>query len=209
MQADVRDDKDMLASPDTVISKAEFGRRLGITRGRVSHLVKMGMPVRPDGKVDEAAARAWYDAHIDPSRRRGRPVMGATDAPGPNATVRETATSTAPGHRDAVPGAPAPPMEVDTGYSYYRAEHERLKAEKTAAQLAQLRGEMLPKAQVHKVLWARARLEREMLTQFPARVAPLLAAEFGVPERPLLDALEGHVRAHLEALAALPLEGLD
>lgn len=108
-----------------------------------------------------------------------------------------------------MPGAPTLPVEVDTGYSSYRAEHERLKAEKTAAQLAQLRGEMLPKAQVHKVLWARARLEREMLTQFPARVAPLLAAEFGVPERPLLDAREGHVRAHLEALAALPLEGLD
>lgn len=63
------------------ISKAEFGRRIDVTRQRVSQLVNEGLPVRKDGKIDFAKAKRWFDRHIDQHRREARkPGVGA-DAP--------------------------------------------------------------------------------------------------------------------------------
>jgi|GEM_PF-2472778 len=173
------------------ISKTEFARRLGLSPGRVSQLIQAGMPVRDDGKIDEAEARSWYETNTDPSRRRGRAVV--TDTP-PGARL---------GGADA-----APHSDTDMGYSAARAEHERLKAEERAMRLARERGETRSREEVETVIADLGRHHREVWSQFPAQVAPLLAAEFGVPEPALLHALEAHVRGRLAAMVETPPEGL-
>jgi len=184
--------------PDsTVITKAEFARRLGISRGRVSQLVHAGMPVRPDGKVDEAEARTWYDATIDPSRRRARGVVHEPAGSGPEGPPLDM--------------APWPPGHGPHGRAFgdlttWRTEHERLKAEERAMRLARERGETMPKADVARLFGDLGRHHRESWSQFPARVAPLLAAEFGVSEPALLHALEAQVRDQLTLMIETPPE---
>src|SRR5215831_14428296 len=51
-----------------VITKAELGRRLGLSRARVSQLRKLGLPIRDDGKVDREQALAWMAENVDPWR---------------------------------------------------------------------------------------------------------------------------------------------
>jgi hypothetical protein len=55
-----------------IISKAEFGRRIGVSRPRVSQLAKDGLPVTADGKVDFAKAKRWVDRNLDQHRRFAR-----------------------------------------------------------------------------------------------------------------------------------------
>jgi hypothetical protein len=68
-----------------VITKAELARELDLSRARVSQLCKIGLPVRPDGRLNRAEALAWVKANVcswrggwwgdirqKPNARRGR-----------------------------------------------------------------------------------------------------------------------------------------
>jgi hypothetical protein len=50
----------------TTITKSELAQTLGVSRSRVSQYVKCGMPVEPDGRIDEAAAAAWVKTNVVP-----------------------------------------------------------------------------------------------------------------------------------------------
>lgn len=52
------------------VSKSEFARLQGVSKAAVSQYCAKGMPVRDDGRIDPAAAEAWLDANINPTRRR-------------------------------------------------------------------------------------------------------------------------------------------
>ena len=52
------------------ISKAALGRRLKVSRARITQLLRLGLPVLTNGKVDEEAAVNWYERHIVPSPKR-------------------------------------------------------------------------------------------------------------------------------------------
>src|SRR5215204_1768737 len=54
------------------LSKSEFGRRMGAKSSTVAGWVADGRPLRPDGKVDEAAARHWVTTRLDGARRATR-----------------------------------------------------------------------------------------------------------------------------------------
>ena len=47
-----------------VITKAELARELELSRARISQLCGMGLPVRPDGKLNRAEAVAWVKANV-------------------------------------------------------------------------------------------------------------------------------------------------
>jgi hypothetical protein len=50
-----------------IISKAALAEMLGISRPRVSQFVQLGMPVRPDGRLDRVAALQWVTRNIMPT----------------------------------------------------------------------------------------------------------------------------------------------
>jgi len=52
-----------MARPRSLITKAEFARELNISKGRVSQLLKLGLPVR-DGRIDRVEGGCWYRANI-------------------------------------------------------------------------------------------------------------------------------------------------
>ena len=51
-----------------VITKAELARELDLSPPRISQLCKLGLPVRPDGKLNRAEVLAWMKGNVDPSR---------------------------------------------------------------------------------------------------------------------------------------------
>jgi hypothetical protein len=57
------------AAPPT-LSKKAFGEAIGVSAGRVTQMIAMGLPVEPNGRVDLARGRKWVSDHIDPNRRR-------------------------------------------------------------------------------------------------------------------------------------------
>jgi hypothetical protein len=49
--------------PDEIIRKSDLARELGVSRARVSQLVRGGLPVRPDGRLDRVRTLAWVRAN--------------------------------------------------------------------------------------------------------------------------------------------------
>jgi DNA-binding transcriptional regulator YdaS (Cro superfamily) len=47
-----------------LISKSEFAEAIGVHKTRVSQLIKLGLPVEPDGRVHLERGRAWVDSHV-------------------------------------------------------------------------------------------------------------------------------------------------
>lgn len=52
------------------LSKRGFGELIGVSPGRVSQMIKDGLPVEPNGRVDIAKGKAWVAANVDQNRRR-------------------------------------------------------------------------------------------------------------------------------------------
>lgn len=52
------------------ISKRGFAELVGVSPGRVSQMIKDGLPVEVSGRVNIEAGRSWITANIDPNRRR-------------------------------------------------------------------------------------------------------------------------------------------
>lgn len=58
---------------DESITKANFAREIGVSKARVSQIVKGGLPVLSDGRLDRQDALDWYCANITPPMiKRGR-----------------------------------------------------------------------------------------------------------------------------------------
>ena len=54
-------------------TKAKFAEILGVSKGRVSQLIKDGLPVEASGRVDIEQGKAWYSENCSPSRRKAMP----------------------------------------------------------------------------------------------------------------------------------------
>jgi len=64
-----------------LITQAEYARRRGVTAPRISHLVKSGVIVLEDGKVNVEQADQAIEQAINPAyqKRPGRPAKGGAD----------------------------------------------------------------------------------------------------------------------------------
>lgn len=60
-----------MMTTEEIVPKAVFADAIGVSRGRVSQLVKDGLPVTEDGKVPLAEATAWYRENVAANRRKG------------------------------------------------------------------------------------------------------------------------------------------
>lgn len=75
------------AQKPTYLTKSAFAREVGLSPGRVSQMVKDGLPVEANGKIDPERGRGWMRANIDPRRSALRP--GRAVAPVAVASERE------------------------------------------------------------------------------------------------------------------------
>lgn len=66
--------------PPEIVSKAAFAEEIGVSKPRVSQLVKQGLPLTPAGKVPRLEALAWYRETVTPTRRKAFPDMSFASA---------------------------------------------------------------------------------------------------------------------------------
>lgn len=50
-------------------SKTAFAKRVGLSKGRISQLIREGLPVHADGSIEIAVALNWLEQNLDPARR--------------------------------------------------------------------------------------------------------------------------------------------
>ncbi len=58
---------DMLSEPKS-LRKSDFAKVAGVSAGRVSQMIRAGLPVEADGRIDVARGKLWIQANIDPKR---------------------------------------------------------------------------------------------------------------------------------------------
>lgn len=59
------------------LSKSAFAKLVNVSAGRVSQMVKAGMPVERDGSIDVARGKLWIAENINPTRAASQ-AQGAT-----------------------------------------------------------------------------------------------------------------------------------
>ena len=149
--------------------KAEFAKRVHVSKVRVSQMIAMGMPLTADGKVDVTAALDWIEGHIDLShkdavaRRQSAPAAAAAEAP-------------------AIP-APIPDrLPTDPGRILLTAKAKRALVElRRAERLERLENdELVEAAEVRRAIDGLISNAKSKLLSLGHRLAPRVAIETDV-----------------------------
>ena len=82
-----------------------------------------------------------------------------------------------------------------------RTANDVMKAQERRVRLQRMKGELVDRAKAVAQVFKLAREERDAWTNWPARVAAVMAAELEVDAHELHTVLERHVRDHLAELA--------
>lgn len=152
------------------MTKSAFAGHIGVSKGRISQMIRDGLPVLDNGRVPVEAAVAWYHANI---RHSAQTAKKAADDLALVKRQREEA------HRDLL----------------------RLQVEEKA-------GRLIDRRAAEAAIFERARAERDAHLAWCSRIAPLIATETDCDLSSLFAALDREMRAHLEELAAQPIEAL-
>ena len=169
---------DLPEVPNPQISKADFARQMGLTRGRVSQLCRQGLPVLDNGRFDFAAACSWVDNNLSPIRRKA-------------GLVSDKAT-------DQLHPQPDNPLDSLTDL---KKENERVKLERARLALAKEEGELVERATIERVIFSRARTERDALLAWVHKTAPILAGKLGAEPSKTFQLLDGEIRDYLSRRA--------
>ena len=168
------------------ISIRAYARHRGVSDAAVRKAIAAGrITPEADGTIDaERVDREW--ARNSDAPRNGTATRAVKVA------VAESSGSTGDG--------PAALPAGGTSLLQARTVNEVVKAQTNKVRLAQLKGELVDRAQAIAHVFKLARAEREAWINWPNRITPILAAELGIDEHTLFVALDVAVRVHLEEL---------
>lgn len=177
----------------------QYAAHRGMTLSGVQKARDHGRIVlHPDGSVDVAASDALIVQATDPSQQR-KGHGGGEQKPVPPAAV-EAVTETL---REQ--GLPVPQVGGGMTFLQARTANEVLKAQERRMKLLKLKGDVVDRAKAESLVFGLARQERDAWISWPARVAAMMAAEFGADTHAMQVALDRHVREHLAAMSAVSL----
>ncbi|MGO9230805.1 MAG: hypothetical protein ACLQKA_16570 [Bryobacteraceae bacterium] len=151
------------------VSKSELARRLDVSKGRVSQLIRQGMPVLPSGLVDLDACCRWIDQHVD----RGHSGWGSTRTP--PAAASPPAASPARQPAAPLPG-PAPAISADPAKVLLVARAKRALADAKRAERLERKqaGELFERADVNIYVTNFSQLVRDHVRTQAERLAAVL-----------------------------------
>jgi hypothetical protein len=164
--------------------------------------------VGPDNLIDVVEAGKAWAISTDPSKTAATSTPDAYGAAAPGTKpVPAEAIETVDAALKSV-GLETQDGVAKKGMTFVQARvaNEILKAQRQELLLRKLKGELVDKAKSQDTIFALARAERDSWTQWPARVAALIAAELKVDTHKMEQVLDVHVRQHLEGLAELAIE---
>jgi hypothetical protein len=157
------------------LSLRAFARTRGVTHQTVRKAIARGRLVPlPDGTIDAAAAEHTWPRGA-PSARHDVPPAG--------------------------PGASTPDAFDPRALDRARWVKTTIEAQRARLELEHRRGALIDRDRATRKAFAYTRVIRDAWLAWPARVGPLLAAQFEADAAALTVALEDHVRTHLTELA--------
>lgn len=185
-------------------SQRAFARRIGLSQPRVNQLIKEGLPVLANGRVDTEAAILWLERNLDRERsaRAREGSAGAVTGAGGSRPVKPAAVSPAAPSAMMQPTSTAP---AGAPMAEVRRQHEIVKVARARLRLETEKGRLVSRDEVKVAVFNRARRERNAHLAWALRVAPLLASDLGVDPALLFTVLDRHLREHLADLAKTPL----
>lgn len=147
------------------ITKSQLAVLLGVSKGRISQYITAGLPVRPDGRVDRAAAEEWH-------RRR-------------------TATQTPVVIRRSEPKPKIDDAADENTFLAARTRRELAAARREERKDREEAGELVRIDDVRKVFAGIGRIYAAGRENLPVQLAPRLIGltDIADPERVLIEAL--------------------
>tara|TARA_Y100001936_G_scaffold210163_1_gene216793 strand:- start:254 stop:754 length:501 start_codon:yes stop_codon:yes gene_type:complete len=153
------------------LSIRKYATLRGVTEGAVRKAISSGrITPNEDGTIDvERADREWKENTDEAKINTGLPVM-----------------------TENMPAANGKPS-----FTKIKTAHELYKAQLTQLSLQEKKGQLINKDMVKTQVYRLGRQVRDSWLNWPARVSALMAAELGIDEHALHQALERYVREHL------------
>jgi len=165
----------------------ELAAEVGISHRAANIFVaRVGLKRDQDGKIDRKAFLAARAQYVNPAQQQ-RGVKGGRPMKAPARKAGRASPQRGESHSDSLGEA--------------QRQREWLKAKREGLQLEKLEAKLIDVAEVEAAAFERARAERDALLNLPARVAPILAAEFEIDNRKLFLALEKQIRLFLSERA--------
>ena len=180
--------------PPVPLQKAAFARWLKCAPARVTEWtakrILTAPAVQPDGLIRPQHAAEQLIAAGVIVRSAGSKTHTPTVAAGAILPARNSTRGTPAGQNVAPPS-----------YDVSRAEHEALKVKLAGLDLAERRGDLVPRALADAVLFDACRALRDAWLNWPARVAAVMASRLKIDPALLMRELDGQVKAQLAAIA--------
>lgn len=183
------------------LSIRAYARHRGVSHVAVKKAIDTGrITPLPDGTIDPVVADAQWAANTKPTRRSMADAASDKTTPQVSAASREIPQASAKVVRDA-PEPPTPALSSGgTSLLQARTVNEVVKAQTNKVRLAQLKGELVDRAQTVAHVFKLARAERDAWLNWPARISAQMAAGLGVEPHALHVALDAAVREQLQDL---------
>jgi len=192
-------------------SQRQFAGRVGLSQGRITQLVKEGLPLLGNGRIDVDAALRWLEQNLDHARsaraKGASPETVSEPSPQPEPAPRPEPVpkaKPAPPRQAASPVAPAAPATGGVTMAEARRQHEIVRVANARLKFDKERGKLVNKDDVKILVFNRARKERNAHLAWIMRAAPLMAADLQVDPTLMFSVLDRHVREHLSDLAKIP-----
>ena len=195
------------------LSRRAYARHRGVTENAVRKAIASGrIQVEADGTIDPEKADLAWERRTDPAQQRPQSAGRATSSSRPEHEPRSPAASkpvpaaAVEAVRETLREAGEPPVTGGMNYVTARTANEVIKAQERRLRLGKLKGELVDRAKATTTVFMLARRERDAWVQWPARVAALIAAEFGADAHLMETILDKHVRQHLAELSDIRVE---
>jgi hypothetical protein len=197
------------------LSLAEFARRSDVTMTTVHRAVRAGrLELLPEGGIDPRfIGTKWHARAVEMSepKKKRAAVKQAAKKTAAKKTSKQAAQhklqaevpKRKPGRPLQKPRDPNPTSEADRRAKEFA--DALFTKEKNLAALRELEyqqkaGAVIDVALVNRVLFDLSRADRDVLLNWPVRVAPLIASELGIAADTMTRVLVHHVHALVSAL---------
>ena len=183
------------------LSIRAYARHRGVSHVAVKKAIDTGrITPLPDGTIDPVVADAQWAANTTPTRRSVADVTSDKTTPQVSAPAREAPQAFARPPRETAE-SPTPALSSGgTSLLQARTVNEVVKAQTNKVRLAQLKGELVDRAQAVAHVFKLARAERDAWLNWPARISAQMAAGLGMEPHALHVALDAAVREQLQDL---------
>ncbi|ECC9936379.1 hypothetical protein WDI34_001102 [Salmonella enterica subsp. enterica] len=181
------------------MNQAEFARRHGVSRKTVTQWKERGWLVMNGREIDVSASDAMLEKY--------RKTVIREDVLPEAETLLQTGADEYQDEgddEDMSPDKVAERIMLATGATMSLDEARRVKenylALLTKLEYQQKEGELVDLTEAKEVLFACARQSRDTWMNWPARVAPLMAADLDIPADRMTEVLTAHVHKQISLL---------